>query len=76
MFPAVFISNPKDNKYYYGTVYTSNNSADLNGESYSGTILCLDPIAKYHIRIHDSKYYLMAGKPLVFPEIFKQYEVR
>ena len=74
---AVFFLFSKGNKYYsYGTIYTTQNTVELYGDKLDGFVFCLDPEFSYFVRIHDPKYYLMSQRPLVFPEIFKQYEAK
>ena len=65
-----------DNNYSSGTSYTIQNKVQLHGDTVDIIKFCLDPTASYIVRIHDSKYFFSSPRPLIFPEILKQYEAK
>ena len=40
-----------------------------------GTAFMLYPNASFYIWVHDPNYFILTGRPLVFPGIFKKYKV-
>ena len=65
-----------DINYYSGKIYAIQNNVQFHGDTVDGMLICLDPTASFFVRIHDSKYFFLAPRPEIFPEILKQYEAK
>ena len=41
-----------------------------------GEVFLLNPNTSYQIWVHDPNYFILSGRPLIFPGIMKKYQVK
>ena len=65
-----------ETNYTIGQIHTYNNPNLLEAVNVKdGKMFLLYPNATYLLWVHDPNYFILTGRPLVFPGIFRKYKV-
>ena len=65
----------KVSRYIFGKSFTFINPTNLKGiNGLDGIYVLLNPNASFNLLVHDPKYFIMTGRQMVFPGIFRLYQ--